>query len=125
MNTIARIGSTIHIKGEVTAREPLAIAGQVDGTIEVDGHPLTVEAGARIRAEITGHTLVIGGDVRGPLKAGSKIIVRETATIDGDLSAPSVSVSDGANVRGRIETAPRAAATVVPMQRRDAAFSAA
>jgi len=125
MNTIARIGSTIHIRGEVTAREPLAIGGQIEGSIEVDGHPLTVEAGARIRAAISGHTLVIGGDVRGSLKAGSKIVVRETATIDGDLTAPAVSVSDGAKVRGKIETAPRGAATVVPMQRRDAAFSAA
>ena len=34
MDTTAQIGPSIHIRGQITAREPLTIAGRVDGTIE-------------------------------------------------------------------------------------------
>jgi cytoskeletal protein CcmA (bactofilin family) len=110
MDTSAKIGASIHIKGQIVAREPLTIAGHVDGTIEVNDHALTVAPGGRINADIVAHTIVVGGQVNGNLLAGARIIVRETANIEGDLSAPAVSLADGATVRGRVETAARTAA---------------
>ena len=107
MHTTAGIGPSIHIKGDVTASEPLTIAGHVDGTIAVDGHALTIAAGGHVKATITAHTIVIGGHVDGRLNAGARIIVGATGTIEGDLSAPAVSFADGATVHGRIETAAR------------------
>ena len=107
MDATAGIGPSIHITGDVTASEPLTIAGHVDGTIAVDGHALTITAGGRVKASITAHTIVVGGHVDGGLKAGACIIVGETGTIDGDLSAPAVSFADGATVHGRVETAAR------------------
>jgi cytoskeletal protein CcmA (bactofilin family) len=107
MNTSAHIGSSIRIKGEVTASEPLTIAGHVDGSIAVDGHPLTIVAGGQVSASLVAHTIVVGGTVNGRLNAGAKIVVRETAVIEGDLIAPAVSLADGATVHGRVETAER------------------
>jgi cytoskeletal protein CcmA (bactofilin family) len=105
MDTMARIGPSIRIKGEVISREPLTISGQVDGTIDADGHPLTVDDGGKVTATITAHTIVVAGKVQGSLCADARIIVRETATINGDLSAPAVSLAEGALVQGRVETA--------------------
>ena len=107
MDTTAGIGPSIHIKGEVTASEPLTIAGHVDGTIAVDGHALTIAAGGHVKATVTAHTIVIGGHVDGRLNAGARIVVGETGTIEGDLSAPAVSLADGATVHGKVETAAR------------------
>lgn len=107
MDSIAVIGPSIRIKGEVTAREPLTIAGHVDGTIDVDGHALTVDASGRIHANVKAHTIVISGTVSGRLDAGARIVVRETATIEGELTAPAVSLADGATVHGKVETAAR------------------
>lgn len=107
MDAIAGIGPSIHIKGDVTASEPLTIAGHVDGTINVADHAVTVDAGARIQASVSAHTIVVGGTVNGRLNAGARIVVRETANIQGDLSAPTVSLADGATVKGRVETARR------------------
>jgi cytoskeletal protein CcmA (bactofilin family) len=104
---MARIGPSIRIKGEVISREPLTISGVVDGTIDADGHPLTVDDGGKVTATITAHTIVIAGKVNGSLSADARIVVRETATIDGDLFAPAVSLADGATVQGRVETAAR------------------
>jgi cytoskeletal protein CcmA (bactofilin family) len=108
MSTTAHIGTSVIIKGQVTSKEPLTIAGRVDGTIQVDGHPLTILAGAQvIAATIVAHEVVIGGNVTGQVDATGRIIVRETAKIEGDLTAPSISVAEGAVLKGRIQTTER------------------
>ncbi len=106
MNT-ARIGPSIHIKGDITASEPLTIAGSVDGSIKVQGHPLTVAAGGRVLADVVADTIVVAGSINGSLTAGERIVLAATAAIDGNLRAPAVAMADGAMVRGRIETAVR------------------
>jgi cytoskeletal protein CcmA (bactofilin family) len=107
MESAAYIGPSIRIKGEVTAREPLAIAGHVDGTIDADGHSVTIDAGGCLMATVTAQTIVVGGCVVGQLTAGERVVIRATAEVEGDISAPSVSLADGAVLRGRIETAER------------------
>lgn len=109
MDVSAHIGPSIRIKGEVSAREPLTIAGQVDGTIAVEGHPLTIVEGGRVTAKLVAHTIVVAGTVNGELNAEARIVVRDTATIEGNLSAPAVSLADGASVQGRVETGTRKA----------------
>ena len=107
MSTAALIGPAIQIKGQVTAREPLTIAGRVDGSVDVDGHPLTIAAGGHITANITAPEIVVGGEVNGQLDATVSITVRETAKIEGDMNAPKVSVADGAKYHGRVTTSER------------------
>jgi cytoskeletal protein CcmA (bactofilin family) len=105
MNTNATIGPTIRITGEVIASEPLLLAGHVDGSIEVSGHGVIVSASGRLEGRITADTVVVEGTVNGRLDAVGRIVVRETANIEGELFAPSVSLADGALVHGRVETA--------------------
>ena len=107
MASVARIGASIHIKGEVFAQEPLTIDGHVVGTIDVSGHPLVVSDSGQVAADIVAHTIVIGGNVNGKLLADGRIVVNKTATFAGDLSAPSLTVDDGAVVQGRLEVAGR------------------
>lgn len=103
MDTVALIGSTIHIKGTITAREPLTIAGRVDGTVDVAGFPLTVTATAGVAADIIAQSIVIGGAITGSVCTEGHIVVQQTATVEGELSAPSVTVEDGATVHGRFD----------------------
>lgn len=109
MNDVAQIGPSIHINGQVFANEPLTIAGHVTGSIDVSGHPLVVTDSGRVSADIVAHTIVVGGSVHGKLLADGRIVVSKTASIDGDLSAPSVSIDDGALLQGRFEIAGRRA----------------
>ena len=115
MDAVAQIGPSIRIKGEVTAQEPLTIAGHVEGTIEVNGHVLTVMPEARVNATVMAETIVIGGHMHGILQAGTRIVVRETANIEGDLSAPAISLADGAMVQGRVETSAARAGAILPL----------
>jgi cytoskeletal protein CcmA (bactofilin family) len=107
MESVAQIGPSIRIKGQVFAQEPLTIAGHVTGTIDVSGHPLVVTDSGHVAADIVAHTIVIGGSVNGKVLADGRIVVNKTATFEGDLSAPAVSVHDGALVQGRLEIAGR------------------
>jgi cytoskeletal protein CcmA (bactofilin family) len=122
MSMSAGIGQSIRIKGEIVAREPFLISGHVDGTIDVDGHMLTIAEGATVAATVTADTVVIQGKVTGELSATTKIVVRETATIEGGLSAPSISIADGASVNGSVETTqPRKSARMDARQGRASA----
>ena len=108
MSTTAHIGTSVFIKGQVIAKEPLTIAGRVEGTVQVEGHPLTILAGAQVTASsIIAHEVILGGQVNGQVEATGRIIVRETARIEGDLTAPSISVAEGAILKGRIQTSER------------------
>jgi cytoskeletal protein CcmA (bactofilin family) len=103
MGTVAHIGSSISIKGEVHAQEPLTIAGRVDGTIDVSGHPLTVTESATVDADVLAHTIVVAGTVYGHLSAEERIVIQQTATLNGEVSAPALTVHDGATVQGKFD----------------------
>ena len=105
----AGIGKSIRVKGDVVAREPFVIAGRVEGTIEVDQHTLTIAAEASVIAAITAESMVIEGTVQGDLAAISRIAIQSTAKVEGECSAPIVSIADGAMVQGKIETTQRKA----------------
>lgn len=116
MNSAAQIGPSIHITGQVFANEPLTIAGHVTGSIDVSGHPVIVTDSGHISADIIAHTIVVGGNVNGKLLADGRIVINKTATFEGDLSAPAVSVDDGALVHGHMEISGKKSATVHGLQ---------
>jgi cytoskeletal protein CcmA (bactofilin family) len=105
MDSVAQIGPSIRIKGDITAQEPLTIAGQVTGNIDVSGYALAVTEGGRVNADVLALTMVISGVVNGRLCAERGIVVHRTATVVGELAAPSVSVVEGAQLQGKCEIA--------------------
>src|SRR5262249_40134970 len=80
------------------------IEGQVEGSITVNGHALTVGLGGHIDAETIADTIVIEGSAKGHLCATTRALIHETANITGNISAPAVAVADGATIHGRIVT---------------------
>jgi cytoskeletal protein CcmA (bactofilin family) len=73
---------------------------------------LTIEAGAHTEADITADTIVISGNSNGCLTARVRIVVGGTATIEGTISAPAISVADGALVHGRVDAEGRPGAAL-------------
>ena len=102
MQNPARRGSTLVIRGEITAQEALTIAGQVDGTIDVAGHMVTVEQGALVAADISAAAIVVCGKVQGTLAAASRIHLHASAEVQGDLNTPRLAVEDGATMKGKV-----------------------
>jgi cytoskeletal protein CcmA (bactofilin family) len=109
MTMSARVGQTIHIKGDLTASDPFLVTGHIDGTIDVNGHTLTIAESAAVAATVTADTVIVQGYVKGEMAAANKIVVRETASVDGELSAPVVTIAEGAILHGLIDTTRRKA----------------
>jgi cytoskeletal protein CcmA (bactofilin family) len=103
MQTASIIGPSITITGDITADEPLTIAGRVDGTVSIPGHALTIHDAGRVNADVQADAVIVSGHVNGSLVATTRIAIRATAVIDGDLCAPVVKVEEGAELRGRLD----------------------
>ena len=101
---VAWVGKSVVFKGTLISSEDMTIDGHVEGTIEVREHGLTVGPDADIRADIVTNTVTVHGTVIGNIRATSKIDIRATGRIDGDLISPRVVLTDGAVVRGRVDT---------------------
>lgn len=110
MQHVAHIGSTVVIKGEISASENVCVSGRVEGRIDVPGHIVTIEPGAHVDADVTASSIVIAGTTVGSLVAGERIELRATAVVDGDVKAPRLAVADGASLCGKVDVAaPRSA----------------
>lgn len=99
----ATIGPSIVVKGELSGDEDLFIHGQVDGSVALGLHAVTVGNVGRVKANITGRVITIEGAVEGNLRAQEQIILRGSAKVQGDLKAPRIVLEDGATFRGLID----------------------
>lgn len=108
MRAAAHIGSSIVIKGDVTASEDLSIAGTIEGTLHVEGHVVSLDQGGRLDADVSAKGIVIGGHVHGTLVASERIELCAGAEVEGELTTPRLAMSDGAGLRGRVQMPSRA-----------------
>ena len=100
---IVNIGKSVIIKGELSGSEDLTIEGQVEGKIELKQNVLTIGPNARIKAQVFAKTVVIQGEVHGNVTASERVEIKDSGSVDGDVSAPRVAISDGAHFRGSID----------------------
>lgn len=101
---VAWVGKSVIFKGTLTSAEDMTIDGHVEGSIEVKDQGLTIGPDADIRADIVAKTITIHGTVIGNIRAGAKVDIRASGRIEGDLTAPSIVVAEGAVVCGRVNT---------------------
>ena len=110
----AAIGASIRIKGDVTGDENLVIQGQVEGTIKVQGHSVTISKTGKVRANIEASQIIVEGDLQGDMLGDEKVVIRESGNVHGNIVAPRVTLEDGALFKGSIEMEPRNKAQVSP-----------
>jgi cytoskeletal protein CcmA (bactofilin family) len=101
--TTAWIGKALRIEGRIVSQEHLTIDGQVDGTIEVGDHSLMIGSGATVKADLIAKTITVSGSVTGNLTAAEKVVLQPSASVDGDILTPRLSMSDGAVVKGKVD----------------------
>jgi cytoskeletal protein CcmA (bactofilin family) len=99
----AGIGPSISIVGDITGDEDLTILGKVKGKIDLPRHDVTVGESGRVDADVHAKVVSVAGEVHGNLFAGEQILIRRTATMLGNLTAPRVGLEDGCCFRGSVE----------------------
>ncbi len=102
----AAIGASIRIRGDVTGDENLIIQGEVDGTINVIGHNVTISKTGKVNANITAKQIIVEGVLSGDMAGEEKVIIRQTGNVHGNIVSPRVTLEDGALFKGSIEMEP-------------------
>ena len=99
----ARLGGSLHVKGEITGNEDLHIDGSVEGLVQLEDRKLTVGASAKVTADIIAREVVVYGNVKGNLRARDRIEIKKDGSVVGDLTTARIMIEDGAYFKGSIE----------------------
>jgi cytoskeletal protein CcmA (bactofilin family) len=99
----ARLGSSLHFKGEISGNEDLNIDGNVEGLIHLEDRKLTVGASAKVTADVIAREVVVFGNVKGNLQARDRIEIKKDGSVVGDLTTARIMIEDGAYFKGSIE----------------------
>jgi cytoskeletal protein CcmA (bactofilin family) len=94
-------GPTLRFKGELKAQEDIKIEGRIEGTIH---HQQKVIVGAKgeVVAAVNAASIEVDGKVQGDMSARKSVKVSQTAVVRGNIRAPSVSITEGANFNGGV-----------------------
>src|SRR5262245_9805265 len=100
---IMNLGTSIVIKGDLSASEDLTLYGKMEGSVTLHGgHTLTIGRYADIRAALDAKAVVIQGAVTGNVPARERVEIQTTGSVSGDVSSPRLAIADGASIRGNV-----------------------
>jgi cytoskeletal protein CcmA (bactofilin family) len=113
----AIIGKSVMIKGQIFSREDLTIDGEIDGSVELHEHRLTVGPNGKLQAGVKAREVVVLGTIHGNVEASDKIDIRKDARLVGDIKTARIVIEDGAYFKGSIDIArPEAGKPAAPAQ---------
>lgn len=106
----AVLGKSVVFKGQIESREDLVIEGEVEGTIEMVEHRLTVAAGGDVKANIIAREIEVLGSIEGRIEAVDKVYIRKGARFIGDVHSAGIVIEDGGFIKGNIDLSRQPAA---------------
>jgi cytoskeletal protein CcmA (bactofilin family) len=97
------LGKSVIVKGQIYSREDLTIDGEVEGTVELQEHRLTIGPNGKVRASVKARELVVLGTIHGDVETTDKIDIRKEAKLVGDIKTARIVIEDGAYFKGNID----------------------
>jgi len=97
VNTI--IGSGTKFRGDLDLHGLLRIDGDFEGNIETDGRILVGKKG-RAQCALEAETVVVGGIIKGNIKARRKVVLLSTCVMIGNINTPELIVEEGVLLHG-------------------------
>ena len=100
---MAHIGKSVLIKGELSGSEDLYLDGEVEGSVELKQHSLTVGPHGQARANLNAREVIIHGKVDGNVSGEERVELKKSAVVVGDISTQRILIEDGAFFKGSID----------------------
>ncbi len=100
---VAHIGKSVVVKGELSGSEDLYLDGEVEGSIELRSHSLTIGPNGRVRANIFAKDVVVHGKIEGNIQGTERVELRKSAVLTGDIATQRIVIEDGAFFKGSID----------------------
>ena len=101
--TTAILGKSVNVKGQIFSREDLTIDGEVEGSVELQEHRLTVGPHGKVQAGVKAHEIIVLGTIHGNVDAADRIEIRKDARLVGDIKTARIVIEDGAYFKGSID----------------------
>ena len=97
------VGSAVTIGGDIFCKQDLFVDGEVNGTLNLPQHKLTIGPSGNVKANIKAHNVIIVGNVEGQIEATERIELRSKCHLTGDVRSPRITIENGAFIRGKVE----------------------
>ena len=99
LNGFVDAGCTI--RGELEFSSSFRLDGRLEGTVRSRSE-LVIGEGGVLEGEVEVARCLVGGEVRGTIKASEQVILHASAKVWADISAPTLVMEDGALLEGRV-----------------------
>lgn len=99
----AVLGKSVNVKGQIYSREDLTIDGEVEGTVELQEHRLTVGPNGKVLASVKAREIIVFGTIHGNVETTDKLEIRKDAKLVGDIKTARIVIEDGAFFKGNID----------------------
>ena len=99
LNGFVDAGCTI--RGELEFASSFRLDGKVEGTIRSKSELLVGEGGV-VNGEVEVARCLVGGEVRGVLRASEQVVLHATARVWADIYTPALVMEDGALLEGKV-----------------------
>jgi len=103
MADVTVIGQGIFLRGSIKGDGDVEIRGRIEGDVEVAGE-VTIGEGALVKADVTARRITVRGAVAGNLTGEDGVRLEEGARVVGDLRGAGIGISEGALLRGNVQT---------------------
>jgi len=100
---VAHIGKSVIIRGELSGSEDLYLDGEVEGSIDLREHNLTIGPHGRVRANVSARDVTVHGKVDGNVNGSERVELKRSAVLVGDISTQRIVIEDGAYFKGAID----------------------
>ncbi len=100
-NLTAFIDQGSEFEGKLTFKDTVRIDGSFQGEITSENTLIVGETGT-VEATIRSNTVVVSGTVDGNITAARQIVLHKSARVQGDMSAPSLVIEEGATFNGNL-----------------------
>ena len=96
------IDKDLFIEGSIHSQKKMVVSGTVKGTIFGDQEIVVSESG-HVNGRVEGNRILVAGKVNGDLFAHKRLEIFSTATIQGEMKAPSgqILIKEGADLEAK------------------------
>jgi len=112
--TAVTIGKSVKVVGQIYAKEDLYVDGNVEGTVEVLEHKLTIGPHGTVQGGIKAREVLTLGAIQGNVEAAERVEIRKDAKLMGDIRTARINIEDGAYFKGSIDIVRPEPAKVAP-----------
>ena len=101
--SVATIGPSIRINGDLSGEEDVIVQGHVEGTINLKQNTLRVGKDGHVSATVHARIIDVEGKVEGDMHGDEQVLLHRSANVRGNIQAPRVTLEDGCRFKGSID----------------------